>query len=123
MVSRGILVLIGVPLLLGIAGLGLLIWGCVDYSNSRQSSSEPISVDLANLEGGARPDNFHLRIGPHAACYFATVYEYEYVKKHRLSRPKDATPESKVVSSFYPIVSTSNPDVKKKLDDLTKKYG
>lgn len=74
---------------------------------SALSTPEPLEVDLAQLEGNDRPQNCHLNIGPHYACYFCTVYSYR--------RPKNSTRDPEATTpltfAYYPIVSRSNPEI------------
>jgi hypothetical protein len=90
--------------------------------SERQVSStatvEPLAVDLEQLEKGPVPENNHLKIGSHTACYFDTVYK----AVARGKGPKRPDQNTKVDYCFYPIVSTSHP-YSQHLRQLEKKFG
>jgi len=62
------------------------------------SSSDPVNVDLVDLEAGESLDDNHVRIGEHCAVFGAAVYEYEESRA-------DIGP-AKVNHLFYPVIST-----------------
>jgi hypothetical protein len=94
------------------------VFAITEWRVGSTSTAEPLPVELAKLESGSVPENNHLKIGPHTACYFATVYTYTTSKKTR-QRPNANT---KVDYSFYPILSPAHPYVKQ-IQKLETKYG
>jgi preprotein translocase subunit Sss1 len=95
-----------------------MFYGWSEYRLGAKSTPDPVEVDLAKLEQGEKVENNHLKIGKHHACYWGSVYSYKK-SKFSLRKPDAST---KVTSSYYPIVSSSNPDVQL-LEALLKKYG
>src|SRR6184192_4265404 len=86
--------------LLACCGGGSVFWGWSEYNLGTKSKSEPYEVELASLEAeaGKKPENLHLKIGPHYACYYSTVYSY---RKKRFGRAADL--KTKINYAFYPI--------------------
>ncbi len=97
-------------LFFGIVGAALLAQGC---GGKKPVSSEPIAVDIADLERGVKPEQVQVIIGPHIALYDGLVYEYE------TEDPKNKD-ETKITVCYYPIFSKSNPAVQKHRDDEAK---
>jgi hypothetical protein len=95
-----------------------IFYGWSEYRLGAKSTPDPVDVDLAKLEQGEKVDNNHLKIGKHYGCYWGSVYSYKK-SKFSLRKPDAST---KIEYAFYPIVSSSNPDVQA-LDALLKKYG
>lgn len=87
-------------------GLGLLYYGYEKYQVSRDTTTEPLAVELAQLESGERPMNNHLRIGEHFRLYLFAFYET------KLSEEDMPEPLRRVEAVYYPIVSTSHPYIK-----------
>jgi hypothetical protein len=112
--------LLGLSLLLAIGGFCLCGFGWTEGKVGAKATVEPVEADLAMLEAEAgKPlDNYHLKIGPHYACYYCTVYSYQTKK----GAPRKAEANTKLSYAFYPIVSPSNPDVQD-LPALEKKHG
>jgi hypothetical protein len=104
-------------LLCGIGG-AVTYWGWSEWQVGTKSSAEPVSVDLARLEAGERPPDNHIKLGPHHACYYSTVYSY----KKRKGDPENPPPGSTLTYAFYPVLSPSNPDIKA-LEPLLQQYG
>ena len=110
--------LFAVSLLFLLLGTGLAWHESGELPLAKKATTEPVEVDLAKLEAGEPVDNIHLKIGPHYACYSATIFSYKarlqrYVRS-RITRSPDY--------ALYPIISLSNAEVRQ-LDDLEKKYG
>ena len=59
-----------------------------------------------------------MRIGPHAACYYATVFSYTKSRRFRTKLDEN----TRLSECFYPIVSAANPAVKK-IEELIKTHG
>ena len=95
---------------------GCLIWfGVQEYRVGRESSSEPVPVELADLEADeARPDN-HIRIGLNHHMFAGVVIEYE-------SKDGRMRPSSKVNWIYTPLISDTHPYMQK-IHALEKKYG
>lgn len=95
---------------------GCLIWfGVQEYRVGRKSSSEPVPVELADLEAGEPlPDN-HIRIGLNHHMFAGTVIEYE-------GKDRGLTPSSKVTWIYTPLISDTHPYMQK-IHELQKKYG
>src|SRR5262249_28005030 len=92
----------------GIVGLMLMIWGGLDYMESRNASPEPRVVELADLEKNPTIEgNNHVQIKEHAACYYALVYA---ARKKRFTKVDQNT---SLTECYYPIVSSSNPAIEK----------
>lgn len=101
-----------------IIGGGLLcFFGYEEYNVSAGTSSEPVNVELLDLENGKTLDNNYIRIGPHYRLYDASVYQYK-VK----SNSEQPTAKTRVNRVYYPVYSTSGP-FGKQMDVLMKKYG
>jgi hypothetical protein len=100
-----------------IGGGFLCFFGYKEYSVSAGTSSEPLNVELLDIENGKAPDNNYIRLGPHYRLYAACVYQYEV--KNDSEQPTDRT---KVNWVYYPVYSTGGP-FGQQMDVLTKKYG
>jgi hypothetical protein len=113
-------ILLATSFLLALVGFCLCGYGWTEQKVGAKATADPVDADLAQLEADAgKPlDNYHLKIGPHYACYYSTVYSYK-VKK---GAPRNTEAATKLDYAFYPIVSKSNPDLKE-LDKLKEKYG
>lgn len=94
------------------------IYGWSERQVSSTATVEPLAVELEQLENGPAPDNNHLKIGSHIACYFATVYK----ATARGKGPKRPNENTQVSYCFYPIVSTTHP-YSQHLRQLEQKYG
>jgi hypothetical protein len=108
--------LLAISVLLFIAGGAASVWGWNEQKLADKSTAEAVNLDLAKIEAGEKVDNFHVRIGPHYACYYATVYS------ERQEKTAGKVVSSSLTHAYYPIVSISNADVKI-LEPLEKKYG
>ena len=86
-----------------IVGVLAAAYGYGEYNLAKQSTPDPLQVDLATLEAGQVPDNRHLQVGEHWVIYDELFYTYE-TKKGR-----DIDENTKVTESFYPVISTSHP--------------
>jgi hypothetical protein len=80
-----------------------LIFAWTEWRIGSTATTEPLAVELGQLEKGQVPDNNHLKIGSHVACYFATVFTY--TSKDRRQPDLD----TKVDYAFYPIISADHP--------------
>jgi len=100
-----------------IGGGALCYFGYREYSVSAGTSSEPVNVELLDLENGKTLDSNYIRVGPHYRLYDASVYQYK-VK----SNSEQPTAKTKVNRVYYPVYSTSGP-FGKQMDVLMKKYG
>jgi len=114
--------MIRLNLALIIGGGVLAFFGGQEYLVSSNTQSDPVEVELADLESGEDPSNNYLKIGEHVALYPGAVY-YCYVDE---SSGRDDDPGNKVEYCFYPIISTSHPFMKE-LDafdeKMIEKYG
>jgi hypothetical protein len=108
---------IGFFALLGGCCLG--VWGWQEKKVGAKATADPVSVDLAKLESGEKVDNNHLKIGPHYALYYSIVYSSKTRSRFIKTKPNA---NQTVEYAFYPIVSTSNPDMQA-LDKLKKQFG
>src|SRR5262249_45069768 len=108
-----------IGLLLLIVGGGTWAYGWSESRVSEGTSEQALAADLAKLEGGAKPDNNHIKIGEHYSCYHPWVYSYYTKKKNRGAKATDPTSLSYV---FYPIISLDHP-FNQQLAALLAKYG
>jgi len=88
-----------------IGGAVLAFFGFQEFRVSSGTSSEPLAVNLAELERGEIPSNPHLTIGSHFALYGGCIYEFEQ-SKYGSGQPSGS---SKVTMCYYPIVSAEHP--------------
>ncbi len=88
-----------------VGGAVLAFFGFQEFRVSSGTSSEPLAVNLAQLEAGDVPSNPHLAIGSHYALYGGCIYEFEQ-SKYGSGQP---SPSSKVTMCYYPIVSQEHP--------------
>ncbi len=79
--------------------------GYQERALARGSSSEPLEVELSQIEAGNVPENKHLRIGTHWKVFEGAVYEYRPTGEHHYGEPDAST---KVNYLYYPIVSTAS---------------
>ena len=100
-----------------IGGIAMLFFGFQEFRLSRGTSSEPQSVNLAEIEAGQIPDNAHVTVGEHTAIYPAAVYSYSQ-SKYDTSEP---TASTSVSYCYYPIISDSHPFIVS-LGKLREKY-
>ncbi len=110
--------LLGVSLLLAFAGCGLSVWGWMENKVSTNATAEPVVMDLAKLEAGEKVVNNHIKLGEHHALYDSSIYSFKTKKKGKVEPGGNV----KVDYTFYPIVSSTNPDMKE-LDKLKAKFG
>lgn len=105
---------------LALAAIGGVLgyMGYEEYTVSQGASAEPTYVELAELEGGAVPDNSHLVIGPHWRIYGGSIYEYEQ-DVWETGEPDDS---ATVNYTYYPIISYEHPYILK-LISLEEEYG
>ena len=89
-------------------GLMLAWFGIQEFRLSSGTSAEPVSVSLAELEGGAEPGNGHVLIGEHIADFAGCIYEYKEKNKS-------------VTHAYYPVISEEHPFFKE-LNELYAKY-
>jgi hypothetical protein len=110
--------LIALTFLLSCGGTCLSVWGWLEWRVGQHSTAEPVAVDLAALEAGEPLPSNHVTIGPHYACYEASVYEY------LKDKDSHATPEARTKLSYclYPIVSMKDPQAQK-LVRLQEQFG
>jgi len=108
-----------IGLLLLIVGGGTWAYGWSEGRVSEGTNEQAAAADLAKLEAGGKPDNNHITIGGHTACYYASVYSYYTKKKNRGAKATDTTRLSYV---FYPIISSNHP-FNQELVNLLTKYG
>jgi hypothetical protein len=113
---KQVLVSSGVCMLMG---LGLFMFAWQEWRVSADTSKAPLAVDLGKLESAPSSENNHLQIGPHSACYFATVYSYKTKRRDRRKRP-DA--DTSVSYCYYPIISSTHPYVQE-IEKLETQYG
>jgi hypothetical protein len=105
--------MLGVMLL----GLGLCAYASIEYKRSKGSGSEPVKIDLLDIENGRISKSPYIRLGPHYRLYDAIYYRYEIVAE------KGESPEhTKVTSTYYPIFSADGP-VGRRMESLLRKYG
>jgi hypothetical protein len=86
-------------------GLVPTIFAWSEWRVGETATKEPLAVELAQLETGPAPQNNHLKIGPHVACYFAAIFSYTTRQGER----RRVDENTKVDYAFYPIISTSHP--------------
>lgn len=91
--------------------------GFQEWMVSRGTTQEPQSVELVELEKNSDITNNHLKIGAHQGLYPASVSECETD-----SEDDEATAESKVNHTYYPIISNEHPFLKQ-IDDVINQYG
>lgn len=94
-----------IRLALIVIGGMVAFFGLQEFRVSRGTSTEPVSIELAELESGKPLPNNHLQIGPHVALYPATVYMYRQ-GKYSSAEPTTST---SVNYCFYPIISKEHP--------------
>lgn len=98
----------------------VLTWvGYNEFRVGEGASGEPQPVDLAEIEAGLIPDNTHLEIAPHWRMYQAIVFRYEV---ELWEDENDVTEETKLRYAYYPVLSTSHPQMRQ-LANLKKLYG
>jgi hypothetical protein len=102
---RSLIRLVVISLGLVVVGAALAIYGLKEKWDAEGTTPEPVEVDLARLEEGKVPDNRHVRVGPHVALYYGTIYSYT---QKRRSRSK-VEPATRLTYCYYPIISMSNP--------------
>jgi hypothetical protein len=102
-----------------VIGGGILAFiGGQEFLMSWGGGSEPLAVELADLESGKAPERNYVAIGEHMAVYGGAVYSYSQ-SKYDSSAPG---PSTKITECFYPIISYSHPFMKG-LAELEEKYG
>jgi hypothetical protein len=95
---------------------GCLIWfGIQEYRVGSKASSEPVPVELADLEAGAPLPGNHIRVGLHHCMYASSVIEYE-------SDDGRMRPSAEVNWTYSPLISDKHPYMQK-LRELEKQYG
>lgn len=106
-------------LCLGLAIFGGIIvyWGVQEFRVSSGTSATAVAAELADLEQGGKLPNKHIKLGEHIALYGEIVYEYSQ-SKYSSAAPTNTT---KVNTSYYPVISTSN-DFVVKIDELFEKH-
>jgi len=83
----------------------LVYFGILEHRVGKDASTEPVDVELADLEAGKPlPDN-HIRIGLHHSMYNSSVIEYEYDDAGR----SDMKPSSPVNWIWTPLISDTHP--------------
>lgn len=86
-------------------GGAVVCWiGIQEHRVSSGASSEPLAVDLAEIESGKSPEGNHIKLEKHLAVYGETIYAYSQ-SKYDDSEPGPATG---VDYAFYPVVSTEH---------------
>lgn len=106
-----------IVILIVVAGGAFFFLGLQEYRVSSGSTDEPELVSLADIERGNRPDNNHLRFGPHYRVLVSTVYECEVEEED--AQPTRSSPVS---HAFYPIYSAQSP-FGRQVEVLLEKYG
>jgi hypothetical protein len=106
-----------VVIALMIGGGALCFFGHKEYRVSAGTSSEPMSVELADIEGGEISDNNYIQIGPHYRLFEACVYGYE-----TSSGSEKVTNRTKVTEAYYPVYSVGS-SFGRQMGAMTKKYG
>ncbi|MDB2687479.1 hypothetical protein N9Y42_09740 [Mariniblastus sp.] len=92
-------------------GLVLAYFGVQEYRVSMGTSTEPLAIELAAIEGGEIPSCNHLKVGKHVADYVGCVYEYE-----------ERYGKTSITHLYYPIISHDN-SFFTELGALYEKYG
>lgn len=105
--------------------IALVIIGCVmayfgyqEFTLSRYSSTEPVTVDMAEIEKGNLPTSNHVLIQEHVALFPLHVFSYSK-SKYSNAAPNDSTSVRYV---YYPVISKDNAFIKN-LDQLIAKHG
>jgi len=106
-----------IVILMIVGGGVLCFFGYREYSVSAGASSEPLDVELSDIENGKIPDTNHIRLGPHYRLYYAAVYKYE--ARNKSNRLSEYTKVSRV---YYPVYSMSSP-FGKQMSLLMEKHG
>jgi hypothetical protein len=103
----------GLAVLFIIAGMLCSGWGALQYYAAIGCSPEAVLSDLAKLESGEAPSNFHIKLGEHVAAYNQAM-----IYSKGLGEP---TEDSRVQWVKYPILSRNNPFFSK-IKPLIQKY-
>jgi hypothetical protein len=88
-----------------IIGIVVIFFGVQEYRVSSGTTSQPLAVNLADIESQKLPANNHLQIGEHIAVYPTAVYSYSQSKYSSA----DPTDETRVSYCYYPILSLDHP--------------
>ncbi|MBN2444644.1 MAG: hypothetical protein JXJ04_25035 [Spirochaetales bacterium] len=110
--------LLRIIIILFIAGGALIFYGFQEYTLVSGAKTEPLEIDLAEIENNTSIDNNYINIGPHIALYSGSIFEYEYDR----SGNSDYTGNSPLNYTYYPIISESHPYFDE-VDKLEKEYG
>jgi hypothetical protein len=106
-----------VKIIVIIFGVAAIFWGGSEFYVSSGTSSEPVAVELTDLESDPTPPNNHIEIGEHLAVYPGGVYAYRG-SKYGSDTPGPAT---KISYFYYPIISYDNSFVAE-MAALVEKY-
>ncbi len=100
-------------------GGGFLAWhGYQEVKLGAGAKAEPAEVALAEVLPGSKPENAHLKIGPHSPIWYLMVFEYEAE-----SAGEEISAGSKINHLYVPIVPQDHPylramDVAQNEEDL-----
>jgi hypothetical protein len=86
-------------------GGALAFYGYQEHGLATKATQEPIAVDLAELETGARPPSLHVEIGPHWKLWDGLIYSYTT----RDEEPSEPGPATELDFVYYPLVSEQHP--------------
>jgi hypothetical protein len=105
---------------LGVAALGGMVayWGVQEWRVSSNATDEPVAVQLADVEAGARPENNHWNLGEHLALLDSGVYWYSRSRHDR----SPIGPGTRIDYYYYPVLSQQHPYLVQ-LRALSEKYG
>ncbi len=115
-------VILAIGVIMMIAGCGLAFWGSQEKKVGANATADPADTNLGNLEGGETLANNHIKIGPHYALYYGTVYSYRTSKSGSSKQHQQPEASQAIEYAFYPIVSKSNPDMQE-LEKLKAEFG
>jgi hypothetical protein len=107
-----------IKLAMAILGGVLAFVGIQEWRVSSGTTTEPIAVNLVDVEKGKVPDNSHWNLGEHVAVYDTGVYEYSQ-SKYDTSEPDAGT---SITHYYYPVLSSEHPFLAQ-LRSLSEKYG
>ena len=104
-----------VMIVLVVGGIALAVFGWMEYQVSKDATSDPQRMDVAEFEKAGAIRNNHVELGPHIRFYGAAVYEAQVPTAG--SEPTDS---SKCNYAYIPVMDPNHP-VWKRVEELQAK--
>ena len=104
-------------ILIIIAGIALGVWGYEEYKVGRGTGSEPVAMELAEIEKTGKVKSNYINIGPHLQVFPGCVYTYTQEKGGA-----GPTENTTINYLYFPIISEEHPYLQS-LFEMAESYG